>query len=160
MNKRRRTLKGLALTAFACIAIYSCTHVSGTYISYHGSMAGRSMKDNCMDCHKTGATEGGFSVGGTVFRLDSVTRNPNCTIKLHTISDTSTSGVPDSIIAVIEVDGNGNFYTTHSYDLSNGFYPSVTSASGLDSLRMKTVTTNGSCNSCHGTSVKGGIYIN
>jgi hypothetical protein len=159
MNKRT-TLKGLGLAAIACIAIYSCTHVSGTYISNHGSMAGSSMKDNCMDCHKTGATEGGFTVAGTVFRLDSATRNPNCTIQLHTISDTSMSRSQDSIIATIEVDGVGNFYTTHPIDLTNGFYPCVISASGLDTLWMKTITPIGSCNSCHGTSVKGGIFIN
>jgi len=148
---KKSTLRGLSLSLFASIAIYSCTHVSGTYISSHGSMAGRSMKDNCMDCHKTGATEGGFVVAGTVFRHDSVSRNPNCTIMLHTrSSDSLKSELPDSVIATVEVDGVGNFYTTHPIDLSNGFYPSVTSASGVETQHMKTLTTNGSCNSCHG----------
>lgn len=156
--KRKSNIVGFALCAFACIVIYSCTHVSGSFISAHGSMAGSSMKDNCMDCHQTGATQGGFIVAGTVFRLDSTTRNPNCTIELHTQPDTS--HLQDSIIATIEVDGVGNFYTTHPIDLTQGFYPSVTSASGLDSMRMKTITTIGSCNSCHGTRIKGGIFIN
>ena len=154
---RRRTLKGLALSAFACIAIYSCTHVSGSYISSHGSRAGSSMKDNCMNCHQTGATYGGFIVAGTVVKEGGSTRNPNGTVYLFTVPN----GVlgKDSVIATIEVDGVGNFYTTHPIDLSKGFYPAVNNASGDDSVHhMQSETTIGSCNSCHGVS-QANIYV-
>lgn len=124
--------------------VYSCQHVSGTYVSSHGSMAGRSMNNNCMDCHKTGATEGGFTIGGTVFKSDSVTRYPNGTVYLY-----SGPYGTDSLIATVEVDGVGNFYTTHQFDLSKGVYPVVVSSMG-NKAYMQTVLTNGACNSCHG----------
>jgi hypothetical protein len=143
-------IRFFVLCGLSMIAVYSCTHTSGTFISSHGSMAGRSMKDNCMDCHKTGATEGGFSVAGTVFKADTVSRNPNGTIYLYA-KPQGAEGTRDTAIATIEVDGVGNFYTTHPIDLSQGVYPAVVSASGNKSF-MQTVTTNGSCNSCHGVS--------
>ncbi len=143
----------------ACIAVYSCTHVSGTYISTNGSMASGSMKDNCMECHQTGATEGGFIVAGTVLAADSVNKSPNGTVYLHTLANGKDSlnqdgsiFLKDSIIATIEVDGVGNFYTTHPIDLHKGVYPSVTSSSGNTTF-MEGLTANGACNSCHGVSV-------
>lgn len=145
---RRRTFKGLFLGFFACIAIYSCTHVSGTFISTHGSMAGRSMKDDCMQCHLPGATEGAFSVAGTVFRGNGTTRDPNGTVYLF--AKPNAYDTKDSIITTIEVDGNGNFYSTHPYDLSAGFYPAVISGDTLH--HMQSMTNVGSCNSCHGVS--------
>jgi len=99
-----------------------------------------------MDCHKTGATEGGFTIGGTVFQSDTISRNPNGTVYLYA----GPNGT-DSLIATVDVDGVGNFYTTHQYDFSKGFYPAVTSALGNKAF-MQTITTNGSCNSCHGVS--------
>ena len=139
--------KKLIFAFFIGVAILSCQHVSGTFTSTNGSMAGRSMQGNCMDCHKTGATEGGFIVGGTVFTSDGSTRYPNGTIYLHTRAPDA-EGV-DSIVAAIEVDGVGNFYTTHFYDMSQGVYPSVTSSSGHKAF-MTQPTTSGACNSCHG----------
>lgn len=144
--RRRKTSRGIFLCAFACIAIYSCTHVSGTFISTHGSMAGRSMSGNCMDCHLPGATEGAFTIAGTVFRGDGTTRDPNGTVYLFATPNGDVT--KDSIIATIDVDGNGNFYTTHPYDLSGAFYPAVISGDTLH--HMQTITNVGSCNSCHG----------
>ena len=97
-----------------------------------------------MDCHKTGFSDGGFIVAGTVFKTDSVSKNPNGTIYLY-----SGPKGTDSVIATIEVDGVGNFYTTHPYDLSKGVYPAVVSSSG-NKMFMESATTNGACNSCHG----------
>ena len=154
---RKKTLKGIIFSALACIAIYSCTHVSGTYTSTNGSRSGSSMKDNCMDCHKTGATEGAFIVAGTVFHTDSVTRYPNGTVYLYSGPD-SAAGPRDTVLASVEIDGVGNFYTTRPIDLSGGFYPVVVSSSGISDT-MKSSTKIGSCNSCHGTSVKGGIFV-
>jgi hypothetical protein len=141
-------IASFTLIATAIVA-YSCTHVSGTYISAHGSLAGSSMSGNCMDCHKTGFDKGGFIVGGTVFTADGSNKNPNGTVYLHSLAPDSTG--TDSLIATIEVDGVGNFYTTHFYDLSQGVYPSVTSSSGNKAF-MTEPTTSGACNSCHGLS--------
>jgi len=158
MNSRKKALRGLVLSAFVCIGIYSCTHVSGTYISQHGSREGSSMKDNCMDCHKNGATEGGFIVGGTVFKEDKTTRNPNGNVYLFATPPNTTDG-KDSIIATIEVDGVGNFYTTHPIDLSNGVYPAVQSPAGDTIVRMQALTSNGACNSCHDGRTQDKIHV-
>ena len=147
-----------AFFVIACIAIYSCTHVSGTYISTHGSMAGSSMKDNCMDCHKTGATYGGFIVGGSIYQMDSTTRYPNGTVYLFSQPQDSIGNGIDSVVARIEVDGVGNFYTTHPINLSQGVFPAVVSSIG-DTAFMQTITTNGACNSCHGTSIQAKVVV-
>ncbi len=157
MNVKSKIV-GFALCAFACFVIYSCTHVSGTYISAHGSRAGSSMKSNCMGCHQTGATEGGFIVAGTVFGRDTTSRDPNGNVYLFNVPN----GVlgRDSVIAMIEVDGVGNFYTTHPIDLSGGVYPAAISPSGTDTLHhMQAITTNGACNSCHGVT-QANIVVN
>ena len=112
------------------------------------------MKDNCMDCHQIGATQGAFTIAGTVFMPDQSNKNPNGTIYLHTLRNGKDSidekgnvFEKDSIIATIEVDGVGNFYTTHPYDLHNGVYPEIVTASS-DTM-MQTIAPNGACNSCH-----------
>ena len=153
----KRMFGVIMLCAVASIVIYSCTHVSGTYVSTNGSMAGRSMQGNCMDCHKRGATEGGFTIGGSLYQSDSVTRYPNGFVDIYSQLDTLGKAVDSSLIAHIEVDGVGNFYTTHDIDLSQGFYPVVTSSEGYKKT-MSTVTTNGACNSCHGVSTSN-IYV-
>src|SRR5947209_2602082 len=147
MKNRSKFLTGFFLSM--AVALYSCVHTSGTYVSSHGSLAGRGMQGNCMDCHKTGFDHGGFTVAGTVFTSDGSQHNPNGTIFLH--SAPPGGDVADSIVATIEVDGNGNFYTTHAIDLNQGVYPSVTSSLGNKAF-MTQPTTNGSCNSCHGVS--------
>ena len=106
------------------------------------------MQGNCMDCHKKGATEGGFTVAGTLFQADTVSRYPNGYIELSSQPPDSLGHFKDTV-AKIEVDGIGNFYTTHAIDLSQGVYPRVTSSQGYK-RSMDGVVTNGSCNSCHG----------
>lgn len=147
----KRMLKVFVFLSFASIAIYSCSHVSGTYVSSNGSMAGSSMKDNCMDCHKKGATQGGFTVAGTLFQSDSITRYPNGYVELYSQPPDSLGNLADTVVAKIEVDGAGNFYTTHPIDLSQGVYPRVTSSQGYR-RSMENPITNGACNSCHGVS--------
>jgi hypothetical protein len=147
----KRNFAVFVFCLFASIIIYSCTHVSGTYVSTNGSMAGRSMKGNCMDCHKKGATQGGFSVGGTVFNSAGGDRYPNGNVKLYSALDINGKAIDSTLVATIEVDGIGNFYTTHPIDLSQGVYAVVVSSQGLQQT-MSDPITNGSCNSCHGVS--------
>jgi hypothetical protein len=142
-----KTRKFLTITLSVFLVIlYSCVHTSETLVSSHGSMQSSSMSGNCMDCHKTGFTKGAFQIAGTVFTTGGST-NPNGTVYLH--SAPLDSNITDSIIAVIEVDGVGNFYTTHQYGMLRGVYPSVTSSTGNKAF-MKGPTSSGACNSCHG----------
>ena len=151
MRRMRRMFKIFIFLSFASIAIYSCTHISGTFVSSNGSMAGSSMKDNCMDCHQKGATQGGFTVAGTLFQSDSIKRYPNGFVELYNQPPDSLGTPTDTVIARIDVDGVGNFYTTHPIDLSQGVYPRVTSSLGYK-RSMQGPITSGACNSCHGVS--------
>ena len=49
----------------------------------------------------------------------------------------------------IEVDGNGNFYTTHFLSFEEGLYPSVVFTSGEVKYMNDKIYT-GNCNKCHG----------
>ena len=111
------------------------------------------MKDNCMaqGCHQKGATQGGFIVGGSLYQADSVTRYPNGYVELYSQPPDSLGNPGDTVVAKIEVDGVGNFYTTHPIDLSQGLYPRVTSSQGYK-RSMQGAITDGACNSCHGVS--------
>ena len=139
---------------FASIAIYSCTHISGTFVSSHGSMESGSMKDNCtgMGCHQKGAEQGGFAVAGSIYKSDGKTRYPNGTVYLYSQPKDSLGKINDSTkVASIDVDGVGNFYTTHPINLYQGLYTIVVSSQG-DTASMQDPIVNGSCNSCHGVS--------
>jgi hypothetical protein len=108
---------------------------------------------NCLGCHNIGGDNAyQYSVAGTVYELDLVTFYPNATINLYT----GAQGGGD-LIATLEVDGNGNFYTTEPIDLGsgrgNGVYPAIT-GNGPDSAThyMNESTNDGGCSSsnCHG----------
>jgi len=105
-----------------------------------------------MDCHQKGATQGGFSVAGSIYHFDAVTRYPNGTVYLYSQPKDSLGNINDSSkVATIDVDGVGNFYTTHPIDLYQGLYAIVVSPNN-DTASMQGPITNGSCNSCHGNS--------
>ncbi|MEP7233710.1 MAG: hypothetical protein ABI778_00310 [Ignavibacteriota bacterium] len=153
MKTKRFTFRAALIAGFFSLTIYSCTHTSPTVISEHGSMQSNSMNDNCMDCHKTAFSSGAFSVAGTVFKEDLKTKYPNGTVLLFA----SKIGQKDSLLATVEVDGVGNFYTTHPIDLANGVYPAVQYGDVVK--RMESVTTNGACNSCHDGKTTDKIHV-
>ena len=105
------------------------------------------MGQDCMSCHVQGGDgEGWFSVAGTVYDSLKTSTLPNSTIKLY--SGPNGTG---NLVATIEVDGLGNFYTTNNINFSDGLY---TSASGnTATIHMNSSITTGNCNSCHGAGV-------
>ena len=99
---------------------------------------------NCMECHVKGENgEGWFSIAGTVYDSLQTSINPNGLIKLYT-----TPANPDDLIATIEVDALGNFFTTEPVNLENGLFVSVFNPSGKSKAMISPVYS-GSCNSCH-----------
>jgi len=99
---------------------------------------------DCMECHIKGENgEGWFSVAGTVYDSLQTTNNPNGLIKLFTTPEN-----PDDLVATIEVDALGNFFTTEPVNLGNGLYVSVFNTDGKSKSMITPVYT-GSCNSCH-----------
>jgi hypothetical protein len=113
-------------------------------ISRHGSTESHKAGQDCMSCHREGASgKGWFTVAGSLFEADGTTPAPNGMVRLYNELDDSNSQVMS-----VEVDGKGNFYTTESLVFSSGFYTSV-SGSGSPSKFMQTRITSGACNNCH-----------
>jgi len=133
------------LTIALSISFYSCEKEAASS-SKNADTKSNGMKDDCSTCHVSGGsgTEGGiFTVGGTVWNLALTAVNPNGVVKLY-----SAANGGGNLVATIEVDGVGNFYTNDKIDFTAGLYPSVTGTSGTTEY-MNSTTTTGSCNSCH-----------
>ena len=115
--------------------------------SSYNDTESHNMGQNCMSCHIQGGDgEGWFTVAGTVYDSLKTSTLPNSTVKLY--SGPNGTG---TLIATIEVDGLGNFYSTNSINFGGGLYTSATG--NTTTKHMNTSITTGNCNSCHGGSV-------
>lgn len=109
--------------------------------------------DICSDCHKSGNPYPVFTIAGSVFKSSDLTKaQPNVQIEFY--ADANGSGVP---VEVIEVDANGNFYTTAELNLT-GLYPAIRSAT--EKRMMPIVFAGGQCNGCHKGSPQIVINVN
>jgi hypothetical protein len=134
---------------FAIILLNGCSH-SGkneTKISKNNGHESHNAGKNCMNFHKSGGEgEGWFSVGGTVYDSLLTSIKPNGIVNLY--SQPNGAG---NLVAKVEVDAKGNFYTTQSVNFTAPVYPSVTNANGKQKFMSGSITT-GACNNCHGVS--------
>lgn len=104
--------------------------------------------DNCMNCHKSGGSgEGWFTVAGSVYNSTQTVPYITATIELRT----GQLGA-GNLVATIDVDQNGNFYTTETVDFGNGLYALVKGGTATNYMTQKITT--GACNSCHDSSNK------
>lgn len=147
---KRRLLLAITLIAFtlAVNQFKSCEkeNENETKISTFNSDESHKSGQNCMNCHVSGNSgEGWFTVAGTVYDSTLNSTYPNVLVELYTGPNSSAT-----LIATIEVDALGNFYTTESVDLTEGLYASV--IGDIESTYMAGVITNGRCNLCHGVS--------
>jgi hypothetical protein len=114
-----------------------------TVISGYGDTESHRAGANCLSCHTAGGSgEGRFTIAGTVYQADGTTVYPNTTVKLYTGANAS-----GDLVITVEVDGNGNFYTTEAVDWGAGLYPTVSSDN--ETRSMSSPTGSGACNSCH-----------
>ena len=124
---------------------------TGVMISSHGATNSHTddrQDQNCMNCHTTGNNQYVYSVAGTVYQLDDFNAiYPDATINFY--SGANGSGV---LLGSVEVDANGNFYTTESMDLSTGAYPAIIGNQGEPPVYMGNFITHGACKNCHGSS--------
>lgn len=111
--------------------------------SRNGDVGSHNAGANCSECHNSNQVTV-FSVSGTVFQDDLRNTAPNGKIMLYSEADGS-----GSLIKTIEVDANGNFYTTAGIDFTQPVYPVAESAQGA-AMYMPQTATSGACNSCHG----------
>ena len=130
------------------IAFQSCEDEGNeTKISSYNSVENHKTGQDCMICHVSGGGgEGWFTVAGTVYNSWLTSVLPNATVILYT----EANGTGD-LVATIEVDEKGNFYTTKVIDFGTGLYTLV--EGNTTTKIMCSSITSGKCNSCHGVSI-------
>lgn len=154
MKNTSRLYAGIGIIAFIFILI-SCRKQSESNISSFDKES-HNMGKNCFDCHKKGGEgKGWFTVAGTVYDTIFPNNKVNPGGKVYLYTQYAGKG---ALVASLEVDTKGNFYTTEKVDFSTPLYPKVISAKGKVKYMSNSVTT-GACNSCHNYSTFK-IYIN
>jgi len=140
---------GLVFVVFACAVILifqSCRKGDSTNISQAGGTRSHNMGKNCMNCHYSGGRgDGWFNAAGTVYNSsDSTSTYTNPVVQLYTAPDSLGN---QTLVATINGDAKGNFYTTATINFGTGLYPVVT---GTHTRYMAATITEGACNGCHG----------
>lgn len=108
----------------------------------------------CMSCHVEGGTaEYKWVVAGSVFKADKSTPSPNGILYFW-----SEAGGTGDLVATLQVDANGNFFTNSSILPGKGAYPQMRGISGAVKT-MPILAKTGNCNSCHGVN-EAPIWIN
>lgn len=115
-----------------------------TLVSYYGGTLSHNAGDNCQACHTDGSTvKGWFNAAGTVYDSTQNKTYPNATINLY--DGIQATG---NLVATVEADSLGNFYTTEDIEFGVGLYIEVIGDSS--SAQMGARITSGACNKCHG----------
>lgn len=114
-------------------------------VSANGEALSHAVGDNCMRCHQErGPAPGRFTAAGTLHD-EAGEPYPNGVVELRTAPD----GMGE-LVASVEVDGLGNFYTTEALPLpTTALFPTVYSEDGARKNFMPWPTSSGACNVCH-----------
>ena len=143
-----------ALVFFSFTGCKKTTSSNKTATSAHNSTSSRKMSGACLNCHTSGGNgPGWWTVADTVYTEDFSATSPNGTINFY--SEPFGAG---TVVATIEVDANGNFYTSKTILPAAGAYPQLVGTSG-NMQDMPALCTSGDCNSCHGVTCAK-IWIN
>jgi len=140
----------IAVLFLACLFFSACkkdlpTPPSTAFNSKHRDTLSHNNGQVCLTCHGVdGSASRSFVVAGSVFQADLTTPSLNGT--LYFWSDNGGTGL---LVATLDVDGKGNFYTTSSILPGSGTFPQIIGTSG-DVKNMPIRAPNGNCNSCHG----------
>ncbi len=145
---KRSIVIGIIVSIFSIFVIQSCEEngCAKQLVSSYSSHESQKMTGDCMGCHSPngGANAGCFRVGGTAY--DSIASDStvqNAIVKLYTQPDGG-----GELVATLQVDQSGNFYTTSPISFANGLYAAIISKTGTRYMPAAAIT--GACNSCHG----------
>jgi hypothetical protein len=108
--------------------------------------------ENCMRCHQQfGPGTGRFTIGGSLYTDEhSTTPMAGGTIELRT----APLGEGELVFS-LEVDANGNFYSTDPLPFPEAeLFPWVRSSSGAGTNGMEFPVSSGACNACHTPAVR------
>lgn len=116
--------------------------------SRHGENKSHYQGGRCVTCHTPGSNAKNLiTVGGTVY--DEVRAQPQkkALVKLYT--EPKAQG---KLIATLQTDEQGNFYSTQRIDFSKGLFPTLLGTPGVkdDIKHMSRRVFTGDCNGCHG----------
>lgn len=114
-------------------------------ISAKGEKRSHNMGLNCMNCHQAhGPGKGRFTSAGTLFDAAGKPLTGG-TIELRS----APNGQGDLVLA-LEVDDNGNFFTTEPLPFpDNALFPTIKSLDDMIVGFMPFPTISGACNVCH-----------
>jgi mono/diheme cytochrome c family protein len=116
--------------------------------SRHGDNKSHFEGSTCISCHMPGGSaKEAFSVCGSVYDEVRLKVQPGAVVKLYTQPKAQ-----GKLVATLNTDNKGNFYTTQKIDLSKGVYATLLGTPGVkeDTKHMPHRIFNGDCNSCHG----------
>ncbi|MEI6899578.1 MAG: hypothetical protein WCL00_06860 [Bacteroidota bacterium] len=144
----------LASLIFISFSFVSCQKGSGTASSNYGQHKSHNHGKACLHCHGTGGdNEFWWKIGGSIYKSDLTTYNPNGTVYLF--KGKGSAGV---LVKTIEVDGNGNIFTSSDIPLTDSLYVALQNASG-DVKYMPIGTLDLNCNNCHDGKTNPRIWI-
>ncbi len=148
----------------------SASHGAESTLQVGDRTYARGPGSQCMSCHQPkGPGRGLFEVAGTIWSADGKTPQSNAIVKILPISagpcaeddprdhcQGQDSGyfLEEDVVATLETDPNGNFYSTElSTAAAPPFWPVVVGATGaeLPTKFMGHPAASGSCNMCHGS---------
>lgn len=102
----------------------------------------------CTKCHTLGEDGNGcFTIAGTAYKKDKSTPLTDAVMVLFNRDANDWTKITGEVKR-IPIDKSGNFYTTESVDFV-GKYPSIITKSGDTISMSSSLSSTGSCNSCH-----------
>jgi hypothetical protein len=114
-------------------------------ISAKGEKRSHNMGQNCMNCHQAhGPGKGRFSSAGTVFD------SPGKPLAGGSVELRSAPNGQGELILALDVDDNGNFFTTAPLPFpDSALFPTIKRSDGSIATFMPFPSISGACNVCH-----------
>ena len=116
--------------------------------SRHGENKSHFESSMCISCHIPGGSgKDLFTVSGSVYDEARLNVQPGAVVKLYTQPKGQ-----GKLVATLQTDDKGNFFTTENIDLSKGLYATLVGTPGVkdDIKHMPDRILKGDCNTCHG----------
>jgi hypothetical protein len=139
---------------FLTFVLISCKKGSGSLSSENGQHKSHNHGKVCLECHGTGGdNDYWWTVAGSIYKSDLTTYNPNGAVYFY--NGKQPSGV---LVKTIQVDGNGNLFTTDKLNNTDSLYIGLQNTSG-DVMYMPAPTVDFNCNNCHDGTTNPRIWI-
>lgn len=143
IRMKRRAVQ-IILILGVSLGLISCEKGSGSLSSQYGQHKSHNHGKVCLSCHGTGGdNEYWWKLAGSIYKPDLTSYNPNGTVYLY-----KGKGATGILVKTIQVDGNGNIFTTDDIPTTDSLYVALQSTSG-NVKYMPEPTIDFNCNNCH-----------